>query len=263
MTSQADRTISALRTGHDTLVAFLTTLGPDDLTRTSGASEWTVAQVLSHLGSGAEINLATLEGAIDGTGTPGMDFNKSVWARWDAMPPAEQAANFPAADEKLLMRYEGLDEQTRAGLRIDFGFLPQPVDVAAAAGLRLSESALHAWDVRVAFDAAATIAPGATELLLETIGPLLGFAGKADQVDGTVSLAVHTTDPTRSFGLVIADTVTLTDVPESVDGELTAPAEYVIRLSAGRHAPAHTPDSVVLTGDAVTLDDLRRVFPGY
>lgn len=263
MTSNADRTISALRTGHEDIVALLAGLGPDDLTRGSGASEWTVAQVLSHLGSGAEINLAALDAALGGTAAPDLDFNKSVWARWDAMSPAEQAASFPAANEKVLLRYEGLDERTRADLMVDLGFLPQPVDVATAAGSRLSEFALHAWDVRVAFDPTATLAPEATELLLDSVGQLLGFAAKADQIDGTVSLAVRTTDPDRSFGLVVADAVTLTDVPESVDGELTAPAEYVLRFLTGRHGAAHTPDSVVLTSDNVTLDDLRRVFPGY
>jgi uncharacterized protein (TIGR03083 family) len=264
MTSPADRTINALRTGHDDLVALLSKLEADDFTRSSGASEWTVAQVLSHLGSGAEINLATLEGALAGTGGAGADFNKSVWARWDAMSPAEQAANFPAANEKLVRRYEGLDEQTVTELRIDLGFLPQPVDVGTVAGMRLIEFALHTWDVRVTFDAAATVAPEASPLLLDAVGPLLGFTGKADQIDGNVSLAVHTSNPARSFGLVITDSVALTaEVPESVDGELTAPAEYVVRLVTGRHGAAYTPDSVVLSGGAVTLDDLRRVFPGF
>jgi uncharacterized protein (TIGR03083 family) len=263
MTSRADRTISALRTGHDELVALLDKLGPDDLARTSGASEWTVAQVLSHLGSGAEINLATLESALDGTGGPARESNASVWARWDGMSPAEQAASFPAADERLVRRLEGLDERTRTELRIDVGFLPRPVDVATSAGLRLTEFALHSWDVRAALDPAATVSPEATALLLDSIAPLLGFVGRADQIDGAVHLAVRTTAPDGSFGLSIADSVALTEAPERADGELTAPAEYVIRLVAGRHSAEHTPAAVTLTGDAVTLDDLRRVFPGY
>lgn len=263
MTSRTDQTISALRTGHDALVAFVAGLGPDDLTRISGASEWTVAQVLSHLGSGAEIGLNTLEGALAGTGPGGMDFNKTVWARWDGSSPAEQAANFPAADERLVARYEGLDERTKADLRIDFGFLPMPVDVATGVGMRLNEFTLHSWDARVAFDPAATLAPEATPLLMDTVGPMLAFAAKADQIDGTVAIAVHATDPASSFGLVIGDTVSVGEVPGSPDAELTAPAEYLVRLFTGRHGAEHTPASVTLTGDKVTLDDLRRVFPGY
>jgi uncharacterized protein (TIGR03083 family) len=265
MTSQADQTINALRTGHDELVAVVKQLGPDELVRTSGSSEWTVAQVLSHLGSGAEIHLAAVEAALAGA-DQGVDF-KSVWARWDGMSPAEQAANFPVANETLLLRFEEMDERTRTELRIKLAWLPEPVDVATVAGGRLAEFALHAWDVLVAFDAAATVRPEATTLLLDMVGGLIGFAGKADRIDGTVRLAVHTIDPSRSFGLVIADTVSLTEVtadaPADADGELTAPAEFVIRLVSGRHGAAYTPESVLLTGDAVTLDDLRRVFPGY
>lgn len=262
MTSATDRTIRALRTGHDDLVAFVATLDPPDLTHPSAASEWTVAQVLSHLGSGAEIGLAALEAALAGKPNPGQEFNKSVWAVWDGRSPAEQAANFPAASEKQVSRFEGLDEQTKKDLRIDVGFLPQPIDVAMAASMRLTEFALHSWDVRAGFDPTATLAPEAAGLLLGRIGSLVGFVGKADRIEGTVRLAVHASDPATSFGLVIGDAVAVTEVPDSADGELTAPAEYLIRLFTGRHGAAYTPDSVALTG-SVTLDDLRRVFPGF
>lgn len=262
MTSTADRTISALRTGHDDLVAVLGRLRPDDLTRTSGASEWTVAQVYSHLGSGAEINLAALEASLDGAAKAGPDFNKTVWARWDGMSPAEQAENYPSADERLVARYEALDERDREERRIDLGFLPEPVDVAMAGQTRLTEVALHSWDIRVTFDSAATVAPEALALLLDNIGGLVAFGGKADRFDGTARIAVHMTDPDRSFGLTIADGVSMTEVPQDPDAELTAGAEYILRLVTGRHAPEHTPASVSLTG-AVTLDELRNVFPGY
>ena len=41
MTSLVDRTIAALRTEHDTLVALLPNLSEDQLSGPSGASEWT------------------------------------------------------------------------------------------------------------------------------------------------------------------------------------------------------------------------------
>ncbi|TWD84745.1 uncharacterized protein (TIGR03083 family) [Kribbella amoyensis] len=263
MTTQADRAIGALRTGYDQLATLVGRLRPDDLVRPSGAAEWTVAQVLSHLGSGAEINLAVVEGAIAGTGNPGAEFNQATWARWDAMTPADQATSFLAANEKLLQLFEGLDEQQVADLRIDFGFFPQPLDVGAAAAMRLTEFALHSWDVRVAFDADATVAPEATELLADAVGSLLGFAGKADQLDGDVTLAVETTEPARTFGLAITDTVAVTETSATADGVLVVPTEYFVRLVTGRHGAKYTPASVELTSAKVTLDDLRRVFPGY
>ncbi|AZP21214.1 maleylpyruvate isomerase family mycothiol-dependent enzyme [Streptomyces aquilus] len=264
MTEATDRIIDALRSGHDHLAAVVHGLTAADLTRPSGASEWDVSQVLSHLGSGAEIGLAALEGATDGTGVPDGDFNKSVWARWDAMTPAERAEGFVTADQALVERYEGLDAGARSDLRIDLGFLPAPVDVATAAGLRLSELAHHSWDVEVAFAPSTPLASAATGPLLDQAGMMLGFLGKADALaNRPVAVAVHTTAPERAFGLSVGETVALTGEPENADAVLTAPAEWWLRLVAGRHAPAHTPPSVTLTGDTVTLDDLRRIFPGF
>ncbi|MEV6157357.1 maleylpyruvate isomerase family mycothiol-dependent enzyme [Nonomuraea sp. NPDC052129] len=264
MTDRADQIIDALRSGHDHLAALVRGLAADDLTRPSGASEWDVSQVLSHLGSGAEITLTRLDASLSGTAGPDGDFNKSVWARWDAMSPVERAEGFLTADEALVSRYEGLDAQAREELRIDLGFLPVPVDVATAAGLRLSELAHHSWDVEVAFDPAAALAPAAAELLLDQVGMLIHFIGKADALAGRqVGVAIRTTSPERSFGLAVGDAVSLTDEPVQPDAVLSAPAEWWLRLTTGRHSPEHTPSVVTLTSDSLTLDDLRRIFPGF
>ncbi|MER6351608.1 maleylpyruvate isomerase family mycothiol-dependent enzyme [Streptomyces sp. NPDC001634] len=265
MTDRADQIIEALRSGHDQLSEVVRGLGPEDLTRTSGASEWDVSQVLSHMGSGAEIALAALDRALSGGGPADSDFNKSVWARWDAMSPAERAEGFGPANEALVSRYEALDAETRKELRIDLGFLPAPVDVATAAGLRLSEFTLHTWDVEVTFDPAAALASAAVGPLLDPVGMLIGFVGRTDALDGRhLRLAIRLTAPDRSFGLDLGDAVAITDEEPAVpDAVLAAPAEWWLRLVAGRHAPEHTPGDVSLTGDALTLDELRLVFPGY
>ena len=261
--NRADETINALRSGHDDLAAMVRGFTADDLARTSGASEWDISQVLSHLGSGAEINLACLNGALDGTGLPESGFNESVWARWDAISREERAELFLQADEALVSRYEGLDPAARRDLRVELGFIPGPLDVAFAAGVRLGEFTHHTWDVKVAFDPTATLAPEATPLLFDQVPTLIGFLAKPAELDGRpVNLEVRTTAPERSLGLVIGDTVTITDAPGDADAVLTAPAEWFLRLLLGRHAHRHTPSGVTLTGDRLTLDDLRRVFPG-
>jgi hypothetical protein len=63
--------------------------------------------------------------------------------------------------------------------------------------------------------------------------------------------------------LISGDAVALTDEPAEPDAVLSTPAEWWPRLVAGRHSPTHTPVGVTLTGDGLTLDDLRRVFPGF
>jgi uncharacterized protein (TIGR03083 family) len=264
MTDRADQTIKELRSEFDDLATLVAGFGADDLARRSGAAEWDISQVLSHLGSGAEITLAALDGAARGTGTPSGEFIKGVWARWDGMSPAERAENFATANEALLRRFEELDAQARENLRVELWFPAPPVDVAGLAGMRLSEFAHHTWDVKVAFDPATTLAPGAGELLIGSGDAFVGFLGKADGLGGRQAIiAVHVTSPERSFGLDIREAVAIVDVPAEPDAVLTAPAEWWLRLVSGRHAPEHTPAGVELTGDEITLDDLRRVFPGF
>jgi uncharacterized protein (TIGR03083 family) len=262
--SDADTNISALRTGHDRLAALVSRLSDAELARPSGASEWDISQVLSHLGSGAEITHALVRAALDGKPPPGGDFNPSVWARWDAMSRRERADGFLQSNPVLVELYESMDASTRANLRIDLGFLPAPVDVATAARMRLGEFALHSWDVHVGFDERATVAPEATGPLLAGSGDLLGWISKPEQLGGAHGvIRVTTTDPGSVFALRLGDQIALdSDVPDQPDGTLSLPAEAWLRLVAGRLAPQHTPDSVTATG-AADLDLLRRVFPGY
>ncbi|MFG2050035.1 maleylpyruvate isomerase family mycothiol-dependent enzyme [Micromonospora sp. NPDC048935] len=263
MSTPADQIITALRAGHEELAALVRDLKEDDLLRPSGASEWQVSQVLSHLGSGAEINLATLDAARTGAPAPDADFNPGVWARWDAMSPAEHAAGFLAANERLVEAYEALDAETRASLRIDLGFLPAPVDVATAARFRLSEFALHQWDVEVAFNPFAAVTPDAVSLLLDQVAGMLGWTSRPQELAGReATLLVRLHAPERTFGLRLGEKVEIVDAPAQADGELTAPAEAWLRLAVGRLGSAYTPEGVRVTGP-LTLDDLRRVFVGF
>lgn len=264
MPSPADVPISALRSGLDDLAAQVRTLTPDQLTGPSGASEWTVAQVLSHLGSGAEIGQAGLEASLGAADAPPADFNRSVWARWDAMSPEDQAAGFLTANESFVARYEAIDDATRSTAQIDTGFLPAPVDLATHASFRLNEFALHSWDVRVAQDPQATLAPEAVESLLAVLPYLMGWLGKPALVlDGrSLVVSVHTTAPDTDFGLDLTDKVTLIDSQADPEATLVLPTESWLRLASGRLGAAVTPAGVAATGP-LTLDSWRTMFPGY
>jgi uncharacterized protein (TIGR03083 family) len=260
MTSLADQTIAALRHLHDELGALVPTLTSEQLSGPSGASEWSVAQVLSHLGSGSEIALASYRTALDGSPAPEPDFNQGVWDRWNAMSPDDQASGFLDADATLVEALEGLTAEQRETLQIKLGFLPQPLDVATIAGMRLNEVALHGWDVRVAVDAAATLGDAPASVLAEqfagSMGFLLGFIGKAD------ALPHATTVDADGFGLVISDAVSLTPKAKNATATFEGPLEAFVRLIGGRLTEGFTPEAVSVVGD-VTLDDLRRVFPGF
>ncbi|MFD1045059.1 hypothetical protein ACFQ1S_05365, partial [Kibdelosporangium lantanae] len=61
--------------------------------------------------------------------------------------------------------------------------------------------------------------------------------------------------------LVIDDAVTVVDHLESPSATFNAPQEAFVRLVTGRLRPPY--DQGVSVDGNVTLDDLRRVFPGF
>ncbi|MCU1588347.1 MAG: maleylpyruvate isomerase family mycothiol-dependent enzyme [Frankiales bacterium] len=260
MTTRADRVIEAERRVHERTAAHVAALGDDALTAPSAAKEWSVAQVLSHLGSAAEIHRDTLRHARRGEAR-GADGNQAVWDRWNAMTPREQAEGFLAAGRDLLAEYDDLGPEERESLRVPLAYLPQPAPLDLFAGLRLNEAAVHGWDVAVASDPAADldaeIAALLVELLRGPIGFLPGFTGKADQLAEHALLAVDAGG--ERFGLDIGERVQLVDEPESPTGHLQLPVGAFIRLITGRFRPT---DPLELSGP-VGRADLLRVFPGY
>jgi uncharacterized protein (TIGR03083 family) len=267
MSTLADRTIVALRNSHDALATIVRGLDDADLDRQSGALEWDVAQVLSHLGSAAEIGLAALDRGALGEPAPGQDFNIEVWDRWNALSQRAKADGFLVWCERFVEAFEELDADARRDLRVQLSFLPFPADVTLLAGMRLNEFAMHSWDVRVAFDPRATLSDEQAAVLLEQYrGPLnflIGYMAKADAIDGdTVTVSFEGYEPDHVFGLVVGDSVSLGDPHEAPQVRITGPTEAVLRLIAGRLREANTPDSLVVTGDTVTLEHLRAVFPG-
>jgi uncharacterized protein (TIGR03083 family) len=262
--SDADPIISAIESTHETLAARVATLTDADLARPSACTDWDISQVLSHLGSGAEIAEASLAAALDATPTPGADFNQSTWDRWNAMTRRDRADGYLAANQSLINLYNSIDPATREDIRIDLGYLPEPVDLTVAAGLRLREVALHSWDVHVTFDENATLAADATAAMLHAKPDLIAWIAKPGALAGKhYTINVSTTAPVSDFTLRLRDTVSVDfDVATQPDGTLSLPAEAWLRLLSGRLTPSHTPATVNVEG-AADLGLLRQVFPGY
>ncbi|GAB2928707.1 hypothetical protein GCM10027047_26760 [Rhodococcus aerolatus] len=90
------------------------------------------------------------------------------------------------------------------------------------------------------------------------LGVLLGFLGKPGAIAVPVVLDLVAT----GLALVVTDTVALVATPAETTAALTGGPDAVLRLLTGRLHPAHTPDTVIVTG-GTTLDALRAVFPGF
>ncbi|GAA2851706.1 hypothetical protein Acy02nite_35350 [Actinoplanes cyaneus] len=262
MTSLAGRTIAALRSEHDTLATAVPALTADQLTGPSGATEWSIADVLSHLGSGAEINLATLRAALGEAEKPGPGFNQGIWDRWNALRPQDQAAGWIAADEAFVAALEAIPAERHDDLAVDMGFLPEPIPFASFAAMRLSEVAPHTWDVRAGTDPAATVAEPSAQLLAEHLSAgisfLLGFIGKPAEEREQAVVEIAKTP----YRIVLDDKARLTTEDLPVTATFDGPLEAAIRLIYGRLAPRHTPAGVGTTGN-ITLDELRATFPGF
>ncbi len=257
MSQLVDRTITALRAEHDVLAGPVRTLTDDQLAVTSGAAEWTVAQVLSHLGSGAEIGYAPIARAAGETVVA--EDNQTIWARWDASAPRAQAEGFLEYNARFLDMVEALTPEQRSSLIVDLGFLPEPVPLVTALGMRLNEVANHSWDVRVAFDQNAGVnadsAAVLVDLLAGPVGFMLNWLAKPAELADPVSVAVP------GAGLVVDDAVTVVDHLESPSATFNGQQEAFIRLVSGRLKAPY--DNGVTVEGSVTLDDLRRVFPGF
>lgn len=81
--------LTALATSVSRLGHLVEDLGPDGLARPAYPSEWTIAQVLSHLGSGAVITGLRLDAAIAGRDLD-MGVVQSVWDGWNSKSPTAQ-----------------------------------------------------------------------------------------------------------------------------------------------------------------------------
>jgi uncharacterized protein (TIGR03083 family) len=252
--------IGAARASHERLLALAGPLTEDQLTSQSYDTEWTVAQVLSHLGSGAEIFALILDARLAAQDAPGGEQFQAVWAVWNAKSPVAMRDDSLASNTALIAKLEAITPEQAAEVQISFG--PFSVDLAGFVRMRLSEHALHTWDVAVFLDPQAAVAQDAVALLLPGVGQMAGRGGKPSDpayavklatTDGLGAWAVHTGEPV-SFGPA--------DDAASYDGEVALPAEALLRLIAGRLDPDHTPAGVTESGER-GLADLRTVFPGF
>jgi uncharacterized protein (TIGR03083 family) len=224
------------------------------LTRQAYPTKWTIADVLSHLGSGAVIMRRRIEAEVDHEPVPD-GFNQSVWDEWNAKDPSTKAADSLVADRQLLDRVGALTDEQRNEFHAAIG--PMSVDFTHFLGLRLNEHTLHTWDIEVVFDPAATLQDEATTVVIDNLEVIGRFGGKPDGIERTVT--VKTTAPERAYLITTtADSVSLEPTTSAKAPDIELPAEAFIRLVYGRLDPEHTPEGT----EIAVVESLRKVFRG-
>ena len=231
------RCIAALRSTHDELAAVVRDLSDEQLLAPSGAAEWPVAQVLSHLGSGAEIAAATLRSARGGGRVPD-GFNQAVWDRWNAMSPREQADGFVRRHGARRGDRGAHGRAARVPAAWTSGSCPRRCPLATYVGMRLGEAAAHSWDVRVAFDEDAAIEEATARAARR---PARGRPRLHARLH-------HRADRSRAGSRRPGGSTTTCPSPiggprppARDDGDFEGSADAVARLMAGRLTPGRTP----------------------
>jgi uncharacterized protein (TIGR03083 family) len=248
--------VAALQRSHDALAALVPALTLEQLTGPAYPSEWTVAQTLSHIGSGAVIGLLNLDAALAGAPAPEQAQFVAVWDEWNAKAPQDQADDAVAADAKLTEAWAGIEPDRIPELTFSLG--PMQLDGTTYLRMRLAELAVHSWDVAVAVDPAAVVEPAAVDQIIDNLEMVAGFSGTP--VGEPAEIVVETAEPERRFVVALGEAVALRpaivgDGPATV----TLPAEAFVRLVYGRLDAAHTPDRA----QGAEIERLRNVFPGF
>jgi uncharacterized protein (TIGR03083 family) len=253
--AHAQTTLALLRSSVARLRRIVEPLDDATVDQPAFPSEWSIAQVLSHLGSGAEIMQRRLDDTVSGRETP-ESFAPSVWDEWNAKSSRAQVDDALAADAALLARLEAV--ATSGAAELEFPMGPLTMDFATFVGMRVNEHTMHTWDVEVALAPEVPLPADAVPFVVDHLELIARYTSRPTGDERVVQ--VETTDPTRRFVVELATDAVAFSSGGDGPADLTLPAEAWARLVYGRLDADHTP-AAVRDPDAALLV-LRRVYPG-
>jgi uncharacterized protein (TIGR03083 family) len=250
-----DNPLVPLQHSVDRLHQLVRGLDDDQLEAQSFCNEWTVADVLSHLGSGAVIVEHRLGAALEGTELP-IDFAQPIWDEWNAKPSRTRADDALIEDERSLELLEGVSADERGRLTFPMGPLTLTFDELV--GTRLNEHAFHTWDIEVVFDPDARLPREVASVVIDNLGLIARFTARPTGDEREVR--VRTVEPERHFTVrLTSERAELLAGDAGATPDLVLPAEGFCRLVYGRLDPDHSPP---VDANGEVLDLLRAVFPG-
>ena len=264
MSTDAARRIAALRRSHDDLVRFVDDFDERLLETGSGAADWTVAQVLGHLGSGAEIGYGTLRAALEGGPAPDRETLVPIWDALERAAAPGRARRLPPVGRAPRGRVRGPRRgdargpahrprlPSRAHRRGHDGDVP--AERARAPQLGRARRLRPRRGARAVHGAVPDRAhrPGWRPGPPDRPAARGGSASRPPSRSSTCS---------SSSGTASASVRTRTPQARPAPRCGSPPRRWCAWPPVG-WGPAHTPDTVAIEGD-LTLDDLRAVFPGY
>jgi len=133
------------------------------------------------------------------------------------------------------------------------------LDAASLLRMKLTEHAIHAWDVFFAYDTDAVIPEDAASVLVDGLADMVVRAGKPASPGRKIALA--TSQPALRL---VLDTEGVSLIPgdtSSTEALVELTSDQLIRLVYGRLSERELAGPAPVT-QGVELDELRAVFPG-
>ncbi len=257
----------AVKREYQTLVQDVESHPASYVEQDSFCSNWKNYQVISHLGSGAEIFQKSLETALDGNEALSPEGRQAIWGYFDGLAPQDVYPQFKDRTEKLIAYLEALPESKHNEIIPTFaGNLPLPKALLT----RLNEMSLHVWDIRVKSDPSLKLEDNAAALLLPMVVDRLPNRAKRDGLDELRGrpVAFDINGPaSRQFTLNPGGEQATVEggLPSGALFTVKMPAEAFERLVAGREPidKAVAAGTAQVSGDTASMGSLSKIFPGY
>ena len=265
--------LNVLQGEVERLTHYLMALSPDAWSHASACDQWQVADVVTHLTTMSFGFAERLSRGLQGDIAPPAGHPPSSAHNEDAL--RERVARGAIAERErlgdgLLATFmagnDALHQQlTRVGPQ-DWETLcyhpAGPITVRDMVNIRITELAMHGWDIRAPFDANAHLAPASFPALFATIPRAVRRAFRPD---------VHRSRPVRYRFLITRPLATSTDIVLSREGARVEPANHAeadvtFRCDAETYVfvlfGRHTLDAAVADGAVVVEGDrdLARAF---
>jgi uncharacterized protein (TIGR03083 family) len=243
------------------LTSYLERLDADGWVEQSYCTDWPVYQVVSHIGSGSRIGGLRLAAWLGNGPAVTRETMQQIWGHFDSLGPTQMFSAYAEAVREYLSVEGSTPDQ--AGLQEVDGFAGRrPLSAYQLA--RTWELACHSWDVYVARDRSARLAPEAVSLLAE------GFSNinlpldkqRAGELSRLSPVVFRLRDSGRAYSLDLTAERPRVQAA-SAEGPLVieGPDEEVIRFLSGRHfLPGARSGLEVSSGSAQDLASLRRAF---
>jgi uncharacterized protein (TIGR03083 family) len=237
---------------------YVEQLDPGGWVEQSYCADWLVFQVVSHLGSGARIGRMRLQAWTDHREPVSREEMQTVWSHFDSLRPNQMLAAYTEAAGEYLAEVAALPDDV--GAREVDGFAGRRPLYGYQLS-RLWELVCHAWDVYVARDRQARLAPDAVALLatlLQYVSIPVDQQRAAALAEQRVELRVIDSRLVYALDLSGQRPRLVPGPASSPTTVIEGPADELVRFVSGRHfVPGTTPLLRASSGD---LAAVKRAF---